>query len=139
MDNQLPTSGQNQPAPPPPTSSSLPPSQPVNAPASASGTIAKETVEAKPVDPSETAPIVETREPEKVPEEVESWLEKLERGEDIKLPQPVTDDQGQTLVSSAEPDVTEDQIVLPVSEDSVTTGQKASVSDSVRWLAEWCL
>ncbi|OGY17987.1 MAG: hypothetical protein A2784_04865 [Candidatus Chisholmbacteria bacterium RIFCSPHIGHO2_01_FULL_48_12] len=72
-------------------------------------------------------------------EEVEGWLERLERGEDIHLPQPVTDDQtGQVLVAPASPPAG-GEIVLPVSEEGVKKGLHLQVWDSLRWLAEWSL
>ena len=69
-------------------------------------------------------------------EEVAGWLERLERGEDIHLPQPVTDDQtGQVLVAPASQ--AHPQIVLPVTEETVKKGLHMKVWDSIRWLAEW--
>ncbi len=80
----------------------------------------------------------EWQEEEPGKEEVESWLERIERGEDINLPQPVTDDQtGQVLVSPAQPK--EPQIVLPVTQVVVQKGLHMKIWDSVRWLAEWSL
>jgi hypothetical protein len=72
-------------------------------------------------------------------EEVEGWLERLERGEDIHLPQPVVDDQtGQVLVAPAGPPVG-GEIVLPASEEVVKKGLHLQVWESLRWLAEWSL
>ena len=69
-------------------------------------------------------------------EEVEGWLERLERGEDIHLPQPVVDDQtGQVLVAPAS--LEHPEIVLPVSEEVVKKGLHMQVWESLRWLAEW--
>ncbi len=71
-------------------------------------------------------------------EEVEGWLERLERGEDIHLPQPVTDDQtGQVLVEPAS--LEHPEVVLPVSEAVVKKGLHMKVWDSLRWLAEWSM
>ena len=71
-------------------------------------------------------------------EEVAGWLERLERGEDIHLPTPVTDDQtGQVLVEPAS--LEHPEIVLPVSEEVVKKGLHLKVWDSLRWLAEWSL
>lgn len=105
-----------------------------------SGSVAKEQVERGGLtDLSERVPIVETREPETVPEEVEGWLEKLEQGEDIKLSQPVTDDSGQTVVSPAAPSIAEEKIVLPMSQEGIQKGIHVKIYSSARWLAEWCL
>lgn len=72
-------------------------------------------------------------------EEVESWLERLERGEDINLPQPVTDDQtGQVLVAPAR-QTQPAEMVLPVTEAVVKKGLHVKIWDSLRWLAEWSL
>ncbi|MFC1654086.1 hypothetical protein ACFL1M_04530, partial [Patescibacteria group bacterium] len=57
------------------------------------GSMAKEQLESRPiVDSQEKVPITEMKESESVPEEVSSWMEKLEQGEDVKLPQPVVHD-----------------------------------------------
>jgi hypothetical protein len=86
----------------------------------------------------EKVPLVEVGgEHEKIPEEVEGWLEKLEKGETVKLPQPVTH-KGKTLVEPAEPQVVE-KIVLPITQDAVQKGIHLKIIDSARWLAEWCL
>ena len=72
-------------------------------------------------------------------EEVESWLERLERGEDINLPQPVTDDQtGQVLVAPAR-QTQPPEMVLPVTEAVVKKGLHVKIWDSLRWLAEWSM
>ena len=86
-------------------------------------------------------------EPEKVPirviketqpsKEVENWMKKLEKGEDINLPQPVTDDFGQTLV---QPAVTQKpNIILPMTEEEINIGVTKKIVNSIRWMAEWCL
>lgn len=117
---------------------SVPQPQGPNVPASPVGGFAKEQGQvSERVDQAESSPLVETREPEKLPEEVEGWLEKLERGEDIKLPQPVVS-QGQTVVTAAEPDVTEDKLVLPMTEESMQKGLTMRLVESARWLAVWC-
>ena len=87
--------------------------------------------------PTEVVPPVELRE-EEHGEEVEGWLERLERGEDINLPQPVTDDQtGQVLVTAAKPK--DPEIVLPVTAAVAEKGLHMKVWESMRWLAEWSL
>lgn len=82
----------------------------------------------------EKVPVVERR--AEVGAEVKDWMEKLEEGEDIQLPQPVTDDAGQVLVQAAANQ--QPKIVLPLVEEKYKIGLKSSISDSIRWLAEWC-
>lgn len=84
--------------------------------------------------PAEVLPAAEEAETHK--EEVESWLERLERGEDIHLPQPVVDDQsGQVLVEPAS--LEHPEIVLPVTEAAIKRALHMKVWDSLLWLAEW--
>jgi len=102
------------------------------------GGMAKEQVETGPASYSETAPVVELKEEEKVPEDVENWMEKLEQGEEIKLPQPVVHDD-QVVVSNIGNDVADDALVLPLTEKQVEEGLHEKVYNSARWLAEWCI
>lgn len=102
------------------------------------GGLAKEQVETGPVSYSESAPVVELRENEKVPENVENWMEKLEQGEEIKLPQPVTHDD-HVIVSDSGNHVADDALVLPLTEKEVEEGMHKKVYNSARWLAEWCV
>ena len=83
----------------------------------------------------EKAPVYEYKEPEVSPE-VEGWLEKLEKGEEIRLPQPVTDDQGQVVLDDSTPQ--EPKIVLPLTKEEMERGLHKKVWESMRWLAEWC-
>jgi hypothetical protein len=113
---------------------------PNQTPKPASGSLSKEQLETGPTpDFSERVPIVEQKEHEVIPEEVEGWLEKLERGEDVKLPQPITDDQDQPLVEPSGTHIEEENIILPTTETSLNQGLKAKVTSSARWLAEWAL
>lgn len=82
----------------------------------------------------EKVPIVERK--AEVGPEVKDWMQKLEEGEEIQLPQPVTDDAGQPIVQSAAPQ--QPKIILPLDEEEFLAGLKKTVKDSVRWLAEWC-
>lgn len=83
---------------------------------------------------AESYPVVERR--GEVGPEVKDWLTKLETGEEVQLPQPITDDQtGQALVKPAAPQ--EPKIVLPLDEQSYVAGFKKTVYDSIRWLVEW--
>ena len=96
----------------------------------------KEQVEAPVRSEPENVPIREIKEPQP-DKEVENWMEKLEKGEDINLPQPVTDDFGQTLV---QPVVTQKpKIVLPMTEEEINIGLAKKIVNSIRWMAEWCL
>lgn len=77
-----------------------------------------------------------TEEEVKIPKEVAGWLEKVEKKE-IYLSSPVTDDQGQVLVTSAT--AKKPKISLPLSKSGLVVGLKKGVGEAVRWLAEWCL
>ena len=149
-----PQAGSSQPATsPPPATAPQPPIPPKPIPSVVSqaipnlaqpnpaiGSFAKEQLESAPVNYSETIQLTEiTSEHDKIPEAVEGWLEKLERQEDIKLDQPITDDQNQPVLQSATPQVTDDQIILPLEETDVSQGIKQKPTSSIRWLAEWCL
>lgn len=72
-----------------------------------------------------------------LPKETEGWLEKLEKGEDIKLPQPITDDQGQVVLDDIQPQVK--KVELPLDKQQIDQGLHQKIWNSVRWLAEWCL
>lgn len=86
----------------------------------------------------ETTPIVEVHETEAIPEEVEGWLQKLNQAGDINLKNPITHD-GDVLLANTEAQVVKEKLVLPLSETGVQLGLKSKVSDSARWLAEWCV
>lgn len=98
--------------------------------------VPKEQRELGPATEPEKVPIAEYQEPEPGPE-VKDWMQKLEEGETIQLPQPVTDDYGQVLVQSAGSQ--KPKIVLPLDEDEVIEGLHQKVINSLRWLAEWCV
>jgi len=72
--------------------------------------------------------------------EVESWLEKLEK-EDQVLQKPVTDDKGQVVLDDSQQDDKKSgfKVVLPLTKDEVEKGLHHKVVDSVRWMAEWCI
>lgn len=80
-------------------------------------------------------PIIETEVEPKIDKEVEPYIQKLEK--EIYLSKPITDDYGQPLVSA--PSAQQPQITLPVSQDKYALGLTRKVSESIRWLAEWCL
>ena len=97
--------------------------------------VGKEFIERTPSS-SEKAAVSEIKEPEPI-KEVEGWVEKVEKGESITLPTPITDDYGQILMQSA--GAVKPKITLPMDFDEVENGLKQKVVASVRWLAEWCL
>jgi len=79
------------------------------------------------------------RRPENViPKEVESWIEKVERGEDLQLVKPVTDDNtGEVLVTA--PAAKPQRITLPVDKRTFIYGLTQGLSEAARWLSEFCL
>ncbi len=79
-------------------------------------------------------PVIDAESEPRLDKEVESLIHKLET--DPSLTKPVTDDYGQPLVSPAAP--TAPKIILPISQGSYTYGLTQKVSQSIRWLAEWC-
>ncbi|MBU0619217.1 hypothetical protein KKD62_03200 [Patescibacteria group bacterium] len=79
--------------------------------------------------------VIEHKEPV-LPKETEGWLEKLEKGEEIKLPQPITDDTGQVILDDVAPQV--DKVELPLTEEEIKIGLHQKIWDSIRWLAAWC-
>ena len=83
----------------------------------------------------EKIPIVEPKPVKEVEPEVKDWLTKLETGEEIELPEPVTDDSGQALVSPVVPQQVD--ISLPLTEEEINRGLGLKIVDSFRWLAEW--
>ncbi len=83
---------------------------------------------------TEKYPVVEESEP-KIDKEVEPLIHKLEQ--EIYLAKPVTDDYGQPIVSP--PSSQNPKITLPVTKSTFSFGLTQKISDSIRWLAEWCL
>ena len=87
---------------------------------------------------TEITHLVEIHETEPMPPEVEGWLQKLDAAGDIKLSQPITHD-GEVLLANSEAQVIKEKIVLPLNQTGVQQGLTAKVTDSARWLAEWCM
>lgn len=85
------------------------------------------------IEKGERFPVVERK--AEIRPEVKDWLTELETGEEIQLPQPVTDDSGQALIKPTAPQ--QPKIVLPLDEPTYTAGFKTTVYDSIRWLVEW--
>lgn len=83
----------------------------------------------------EKVPIVERVPPKELEPEVKDWMTKLETGEEIQLPQPITDDAGQPLVSPPAPQQV--AVTLPLTEEEMSVGLHRKVIESIRWLAEW--
>ena len=115
---------------------------PISPPPTSSPTMGNPQKEAAPVSenhtPPETAPLIELHETEAIPEEVEGWLQKLNQAGDINLQQPITHD-GDIMLANTEAQVVKEKLVLPLSESGVNAGLKNKVTDSARWLAEWCV
>lgn len=80
--------------------------------------------------------LIEHKEPEPG-DEVKDWMQKVEEGESVQLPQAVIDDFGQVLVEAAVKQ--KPKIVLPLDEENVKKGLHHKAADSIKWLAEWCL
>lgn len=89
-----------------------------------------------PIAPEKT-PLVELYEGEKIPEEVESWMEKLEQAGEIKIPEAIKKDE-QIILDNAIPTKVQDTVVLPLTQSDAAVAAKKSVSDSARWLLVWC-
>jgi len=78
-------------------------------------------------------PVIAESEP-KLDKEVEPYIEKLEK--EIYLTKPITDDGGQPLISPPAPQ--HPIITLPISKLVYGLGLKKKVTESLRWLSEWC-
>jgi len=119
------------PIPTAPTPSPAPLNVPVGSVHKESGPVSETPINA------EATPLVEVSESEPLPTEVESWLQKLDAAGEIKLPEPITHD-GEVLLADTEAQVIKEKLVLPVSQTGLNSGLKSKVSESARWLAEWC-
>jgi hypothetical protein len=95
--------------------------------------------EAEPVaHAAEAIPLVEIAKEAELAPEVESWMEKVEKAQDVQLTQPVIQDDS-VVVAHPSAQVVDDQVILPLTMDQIESAQKHKVGESVRWLAEWCL
>jgi len=83
---------------------------------------------------TEKYPVIEEKEP-KIDKEIEPLIQKLEK--EIYSSKPITDDYGQTLISPPAPQ--SPTITLPVTKTTYLYGLTQKVTESIRWLAEWCL
>ena len=96
--------------------------------------------EVEPIARPESVPLVELREHHEVEPEVEGWIEHLEQDGEIKIPDAIKDENGDVVMANADDvQVIEDKLVLPMTQSSVQQNSKGKISDSARWLAEWCL
>lgn len=98
--------------------------------------------ESKPYLSSETAPIETATgesaiEKEPIPEEVEAWMEKVGQAESLpnlpKVELPPTPPQAPPAAPA------QSVYVLPLGELEVKQAMHASVNDSIKWLATWCV
>lgn len=85
----------------------------------------------------ETVPIVEVGKDRELEPEVEGWIEHLKQDDEIKLPEPIKDQQGNILMAEAPAQVVQDKLVVPMTQQGVQAGLKQSVNDSARWLSVW--
>ncbi len=81
-------------------------------------------------------------------QEVEGYIERIEKQTEIKPPTQVTTGQPAVTMSAADaakkamavgPRRPKQQIVLPLDEDGVRRGLHHKVWDAIRWLAEWSI
>ena len=88
----------------------------------------------------EVTPITEFTKQVDLEPEVEGWLEKIEK-EDAFLNQPVMDGKSKKpVLDNSKPSAKKKfKIILPMTKQEVETGLKATVKNSARWLAEWCV
>lgn len=82
----------------------------------------------------EKFPVTETEKEPRVDKEIEPLIHKLEK--DISLTKPIVDNYGQPLISPPTPQ--QPKIILPITQKTFTYGLTQKVSQSIRWLAEWC-
>lgn len=92
----------------------------------------------QPIVVPETAKLIEIKESEPLPEEVEGWLQKLDQEGDISFDKTITHD-GDVLLSDIEAQIIKQKVILPMTQSGVQQGLTRKVTDSARWLAEWCL
>lgn len=83
----------------------------------------------------EKFPVTQQEMEPSIDKEIEPLVEKLEK--EIYLSKPVTDDSGAPLVSASSPQ--QPTIVLPVTKTAYFYGLTQKVTESIRWLTEWCL
>lgn len=87
---------------------------------------------------TEAVPLVEVSKSAELAPEVASWMEQVEKAQDVHLTQPVVQDDA-VLVADPSAQVVDDRVILPLTVDQIESAQKHKVGESVRWLAEWCI
>lgn len=112
------------------SSSGLTPHQDAGARLTPSGE-RKETL----VSERERVPVVERVPPKEFEPEVKDWLTRVETGEEIQLPQQVTDDTGQVIIDTPAPQQV--TVTLPLTEEEMKRALHLKLIYSLRWLAEW--
>lgn len=80
--------------------------------------------------------VVETEQSAEIPPEVESWMEKVDHREVVPPKEIVVADQ--TSMQPTGHYAAQPVIVLPTSQQTVKKGMTQGVTESIRWLAEWC-
>jgi hypothetical protein len=109
---------------------------PVEQAGSISVSLGKET-ESVPLADPETFSFREIGKDVPLPKEVISSGVKM-HPVSISLPQAVSS-LGVKPVGTAVPVIVPEPVVLPLTDDQITLGLHKGVSDSIRWLAEWCV
>jgi hypothetical protein len=109
-----------------------PPVQPTPPPV---GSVHKEAL--PPQKAPEMVPLVEMDKDRELEPEVEGWIEHLKQEGEIKLAEPIKDEQGNVVMAEAPAQVVNDKIVVPMTQGNVKANLKKPVTDSARWLAEW--
>lgn len=125
----VPTAQNNQP---------MTPAMPAAAPTPAvpeTGGMNKEVM--PPLRPPETAVVVEVGKDHELEPEVEGWIEHLKQDGEIKLTEPIKNDQGEIVMSNVSPQAADDKLVVPLTEEGMKTGLKQPLDSSARWLTEW--
>jgi len=98
-------------------------------------TVSKEQEVVAEISSTETHPIVEVGMPKEIPEDVEGWLERVEKDE-VAEP-PVVVHEGKPLVMPATP--SQVSITLPLDDAGIKKGLRHKIFESMRWLAVWCM
>ncbi len=98
-------------------------------------TVSKEQEVVAEISSTETYPIVEVGMPKEIPEDVEGWLERVEKDE-VAEP-PVVVHEGKPLVMPAAPQAV--SVTLPLDDVGVKKGLRHKIFESMRWLAVWCI
>jgi hypothetical protein len=82
----------------------------------------------------ERHPVVDVTEPLQIPPELQSYVQKVETLTPTQQPQTVITSYTPPPVPRPLPTVS-----LPITLSQYIQAKKANISDSIRWLAAWCL